>query len=56
MHKVEYLTRVAQSILKLYLEKKIHPVIGKTFSFQEIAEAHAYLQSRQSYGKVVVLV
>jgi NADPH:quinone reductase-like Zn-dependent oxidoreductase len=55
-HKVEYLTRVAQSILKLYLEKKIHPVIGKTFSFQEIAEAHAYLQSRQSYGKVVVLV
>lgn len=55
-HKVEYFTRLSRTLLKLYAEKKIRPVVGKTFSFDNIAEAHAYLQSRQSYGKVVVLV
>lgn len=55
-HKVEYLARASRAILKLYEEKKIRPVIGKTFPFEQIAEAHAYLQSRQSFGKVVVLV
>lgn len=55
-HKVEYLARASRAILKLYEEKKIRPVIGKTFPFEQIAEAHTYLQSRQSFGKVVVLV
>jgi NADPH2:quinone reductase len=34
----------------------LKPVIGHVFPFEEIVEAHAFLQTRQSSGKIVVLV
>lgn len=33
---------------------KLRPVIGETFSFEQAAEAHDYLQSRKSIGKVIL--
>jgi NADPH:quinone reductase-like Zn-dependent oxidoreductase len=33
----------------------IRPVIGNTYPFERVGEAHAFLQSRESTGKVVLL-
>jgi NADPH:quinone reductase-like Zn-dependent oxidoreductase len=35
---------------------KLKPVIAKTFPFEEIVEAHRYLESNQQIGKIVVTV
>ena len=55
-HKVVYLRGAAKQVLEWYEEKKVKPVIGRVFPFEEIADAHEFLQSRQSIGKVVVTV
>ena len=34
----------------------LHPVIDKVFAFDDIVEAHRYLESNQHIGKVVVTV
>lgn len=38
------------------LQHGIKPVIGKTFSFDEIPEAHEFIESRKSHGKVVIRI
>jgi NADPH:quinone reductase-like Zn-dependent oxidoreductase len=43
-------------ILQGLARGKLKPVIAKTFPFDEIAEANAYLESNQQVGKVVVTV
>jgi NADPH:quinone reductase-like Zn-dependent oxidoreductase len=35
---------------------RFQPIIAKTFPFEQIAEAHRYLESNQQIGKVVVTV
>jgi NADPH:quinone reductase-like Zn-dependent oxidoreductase len=35
---------------------KLQPVIAKTFTFDEIVDAHRYLESNQQIGKIVVTV
>ncbi len=37
-------------------EHEIRPVVGATFAFDEIAEAHRLMESRRSVGKIVVRV
>ena len=34
----------------------LEPVIARTFPFEEIVEAHRYLESNQQIGKIVVTV
>ena len=34
----------------------LKPIVAKTFPFEQIAEAHRYLESNQQIGKVVVTV
>ncbi len=51
-----YLREAAAAVLRLQREGIFRPLIGKTFAFEQIAEAHRFLQSRQSVGKVVVVV
>ncbi len=34
----------------------LKPVIAKTFSFDQIVEAHRYLESNTQFGKIVVSV
>ncbi|HWP81602.1 MAG TPA: zinc-binding dehydrogenase [Bacteroidota bacterium] len=53
-HKQEYFRHVGDKLMKLYQRKVITPVIGATFPFEKAVEAHAYLQSRLSIGKVVL--
>jgi NADPH:quinone reductase-like Zn-dependent oxidoreductase len=54
--KVDYLRSVTERLFSMYEAGSIRPVIGATFSFDHIVEAHALLQSRESYGKVIVLM
>ncbi len=52
--KSDYLKKAGRDLLKLYARRKITPVIGSVFPFERIVEAHVFLQSRQSMGKVVL--
>ncbi|NNC95180.1 MAG: zinc-binding dehydrogenase [Chitinophagales bacterium] len=47
-------TEILQTVFKLYTEGKFKPVVDRSFSFDQIAEAHIYLESRKSIGKVLV--
>ena len=35
---------------------KLKPIIDKTFSLDEIVEAHRYLESNKQFGKIIVTV
>ena len=54
--KEAYFSEAAKEILRYFEEGFLRPVIGRVFRFDQIVEAHAFLQTRQSTGKVVVLV
>ena len=43
-------------VLKGLSEGKLKPVIAKTFPFEQIVEAHRYLEANEQVGKVVVTV
>jgi len=38
------------------LQNNLKPVVGHTFRFSELPEAHALIESRKSVGKVVMNV
>ncbi len=43
--------------LKAFLtEHRIKPVVGKIFPFDRLPDAHAYMESRQSVGKILVRI
>lgn len=44
----------ASAIAGLYRQGVLRPVVGRTFPFAEMVEAHRFLQERRSVGKVVV--
>jgi synaptic vesicle membrane protein VAT-1 len=52
--KTAYLRKTTEELIELYSKGVIKPIIGKIFPFDQIVEAHAHLQRRESVGKVVV--
>jgi NADPH2:quinone reductase len=48
------LTRVWAELMAFVAAHEIRPVVGATFSFGEMAEAHRLMESRRSVGKIVV--
>lgn len=50
----EAFSRGLRSVIKLAESGVIKPVVGKTFNHTQIADAHRYLESRQSIGKLVI--
>lgn len=54
--KEAYLKEATVELLKLYNIGALKPFIGKIFDFSQIVEAHRALQTRQTMGKVVVMV
>ena len=48
------LKRCMSEVIKLVKEDKIKPHVGAEFKANQIAEAHAFLESRDSIGKIVV--
>lgn len=53
-HRPDIMQYCMESVVKLYQEGKIKPVRGGIFDSDKIAEAHTYVQSRNSKGKVAV--
>jgi NADPH:quinone reductase-like Zn-dependent oxidoreductase len=54
--KTKYLQDAGAQLLDLFKKKRISPYIGKVFPFEQIVDAHSFLQSRKSVGKVVLSV
>ena len=54
--KESYFADAAKEILRYFDEGFLKPVIGHVFPFEKIVEAHAFLQTRRSSGKIVVQV
>jgi NADPH:quinone reductase-like Zn-dependent oxidoreductase len=52
----ESLERTKKFIVDGLAAGKLKPVIAKTFPFEQIVEAHRYLESNQQVGKIVVTV
>lgn len=52
----EALARTTQSIYEGLESGKLKPVIDRTFTLDEIVEAHRYMESNQQNGKIVVTV
>lgn len=50
------LARAMRRVIALWKEGKIRPVVGGTFTSSQLAEAHRFVESRQSMGKVAVMV
>lgn len=48
------LKRCLENVVKLIDQKVLDPTVGKVFSINELAEAHEYLETRQSMGKITV--
>ncbi len=47
--------RWTENIMQLYAQGTIRPVIANTFSFDEAAAAHHYIQERKNIGKVLLI-
>jgi NADPH:quinone reductase-like Zn-dependent oxidoreductase len=55
-NKPERFARCREVILAGLASGHLKPVIAKTFTLDQIVDAHAYLESNQQVGKVVVSV
>jgi NADPH2:quinone reductase len=53
-HELETVRDGFRALAKLYQERKIAPMIWKTFQLEQVAEALALLGGRQSVGKIVL--
>ena len=51
-HKPQVLAAAMTSIQKMLKENTIQPQVGRVFASSELAQAHEFLQSRQSVGKI----
>jgi NADPH2:quinone reductase len=51
-----YFEEAIAEMLDLYVQGILKPHIGRAFPFSEIVEAHRALQTRQTVGKVVVVI
>lgn len=54
--KIAISRRFAREILPLFDSGTLRPVVDRRFTLDEIAEAHAYLETNANVGKVVVTV
>jgi NADPH:quinone reductase-like Zn-dependent oxidoreductase len=44
-----------EAIMALVKEKKLAPVVDKTFAFAKAGDAHQYIQDRKNFGKVLLV-
>ncbi len=53
-HKPKVLHRALESVVAMASKNEIEPYVGKEYKAEDIAEAHEYLESRKSIGKIVL--
>ena len=49
-------TEVESEVRSFVNSKNLKPIVGKVFDFEDLPAAHAFMESRQSTGKLVVKV
>jgi NADPH:quinone reductase-like Zn-dependent oxidoreductase len=49
------LSQMMEEILALADRGQLDPVVDKTFPFEQAGDAHAYLQDRKNFGKIVLV-
>jgi NADPH:quinone reductase-like Zn-dependent oxidoreductase len=54
-HRVEWFRELMERLEDLAASGALKPVVGATFPFERVADAHHHLQSRRSTGKVVLV-
>ena len=54
-HKPQVLQQSMKTVVDLYKNGKINPVIGKTFKASQLIEAHDFIQERKSMGKIAII-
>ncbi|MDQ7051892.1 MAG: NADPH:quinone oxidoreductase family protein [candidate division KSB1 bacterium] len=54
LSRVELMTAIWQELVDFVTRHDIRPVIGRVFSFDAMPDAHRWIESRQSYGKVLI--
>lgn len=54
VEKAEVTEKFITEVLPLFESGKIKPNIDRVFGFQDIVKAHEYLESNESFGKVVI--
>jgi NADPH:quinone reductase-like Zn-dependent oxidoreductase len=52
--RVELLTRMLSDIVRLTGDGVLSPVVDRVFPFDRAGEAHAYIQGRKNFGKVLL--
>lgn len=52
----EVAQQVASELREFVVAKGLKPIVGKVFDFEELPDAHAFMESRQSVGKLLVKV
>lgn len=55
-HLAPHLSQRYQVLCRKVQDGELKPIVGKVFSFSDLPSAHAFLQGRGSFGKVVVTV
>ena len=48
--------RIFLELVDFVQKHEIFPLIGKIFSLDEIAEAHQFIESRESFGKILLQI
>jgi putative PIG3 family NAD(P)H quinone oxidoreductase len=48
--------RFAKQMLPLFADGRLKPVIDKTFSLEEVAQAHRYMEDDSNFGKIVLKI
>lgn len=56
VHRTEYLMRAGLEIRRFLEANILKPIVGRVFCFEELPEAHTFLQNRLSVGKIVITV
>jgi NADPH2:quinone reductase len=56
MEMTGYFRNALRTLLRLHEQGILRPIIGGEYPFERIVEAHRFLQSRKSVGKIVVSV
>ena len=55
-YKIQLTTHFTESYLGFFEERKLKPIIDRVYGWTEVSEAHAYMESNQNKGKIVLTV
>lgn len=53
-YKAELTSEFAEKTLPLFKAEKIHPVVDRVFPFEEVADAHRYMEDNKNTGKIIL--